>query len=98
MESEIESMSPRGAHQISLSGFPSTEQVLRLIDRRNRTAILKADQISIGVKRNCFLAMRSIEHDIHPSVMFIPLGITVGELVVSQVLSTATEKFRKIES
>ena len=78
-----------------LSAFPDINQVMLLIDRRNRRAIAKADKISIGEKRNCFLALRSQEQDIHPSSMFLPLGITVGELVVSQVISTNSERVRK---
>jgi hypothetical protein len=81
--------------KIVLSGFPDQEQLLRLMDKRNRCAIAKADQISIGEKRNCFLALRLQDSDIHPSSMFSPLGITVGELVVSQVLSTGTDRVRK---
>jgi hypothetical protein len=50
--------------------------------------------MSIGAKRNCFLALRSEEQEIHPSSIFMPLGITVGELAVSQVLFTS-DKERK---
>jgi hypothetical protein len=78
-----------------MSVFPDINHVMRLMDQRNRRAIEIADQISIGEKRNCFLALRSQDKDIRPSLMFLPLGITVGELVVSQIISTNGDRVRK---
>jgi hypothetical protein len=77
-----------------LCEFPSSEQCMHLIDQRNRSAVLQTNQIGIGVKRNCFLALRSGESEIDPSSVFMPLGITVGELAVAQVLFT-NEKERR---
>ena len=78
-----------------LSSFPDHMEVARLIDIRNRRAIAKADRITIGEKRNCFLALRLHEQCIQSSNVFLPLGITVGELVLSQVLATNSERERK---
>lgn len=78
-----------------LSTFPDHTELARLIDIRNRRAIAKADRITIGEKRNCFLALRLHEQCIQSSSVFIPLGITVGELVLSQVLATHSERDRK---
>ena len=87
-------LSPSQPAGPSLSTFPSTDERGRLIDRRNREAIRQTNCMSIGAKRNCFLALRSEEQEIHPSSIFMPLGITVGELAVSQVLFTS-DKERK---
>lgn len=78
-----------------LSTFPSYQDIMQMIHKRNRRTILMADMMSISEKRNCFLALRQENDVIKPSSVFFPIGITVGELALSQVLMT-TEKQRKI--
>lgn len=77
-----------------LSKFPSKEECMDLVDRRNRAKLHGTTKMAIGDKRSCFLALRSEESQIIPSMVFMPLGITVGELAVAQVMF-ANDKDRR---
>ena len=84
------------ANAIELSKFPDRSQLMNLIDQRNRRAIAQAERVSIGEIRNCFVALRSQQDDIETSAVFLPMGITVGELVLSQILFKGGDRVRKM--
>ncbi len=73
---------------LTLCNFPSKSQRMRHIGERSIATVLKVEQLSIGDKRNCFLALRSHAGEIFTYAVFVPLDITVGELAFSQVISS----------
>jgi len=56
---------------------------------RLESALYASDALSIGDKRNCFSALRNADTNIDPKSILIPLGVTVGELALAQVLHSA---------
>lgn len=76
----------------TLSNFPGRLQRMQHIGDKNLAAIFKVDSLSIAERRNCFLALRSHSSEILTAAVFVPLGVTVGELAFAQVLSSNSSR------
>ncbi len=69
-----------------LSQFPGLKTRMSLLTKSAKKGIINADKLGISEKRQCFLALRQRKDQIYPSLVFLPVGITVGQLVTSQVI------------